>query len=184
MRIRFDVAAVDLAMARAYSYKYYLDGDTAGVSLVGVTVSENSDGSFSFVAPLPSSILKPTTTVNGVVTPVKSHTIQVSVSNNIGESAKSATITVNTDSPLPAPVNLKLEDTLKVPTVVGTNTAQSVISPVPDHQVQSVISPQLDSNQTPVGSDQKPNPYPVRVPNQVPNQPSPIPSSYPNPNPI
>ena len=169
MKIRFDVAAVNLAMARAYSYEYYLDNDTNGVSLTGVVVSENSDGSFSCVAPLPTSILKPTTTVNGVVTAVKSHTIQVAVSNNVGKSSKSSTLTVDTDGPLPAPVNLRLEDTLKVPTVVAPS--------VTPHSLTSVSGSNAGTGQTLTGQE------PSGVNPSGVNPPSQIPSSYPNPNP-
>ena len=113
MKLQFDVAGADITSVRAFSYKYYLDGHTVGSPLVGVTVEEH-DGYFTCTAPIPPEALALKSEPNE--TPlVKNHTLELTVTDNAGESAKSEKLTVEAESVLPAPSNLRLHGVLKSP---------------------------------------------------------------------
>lgn len=124
MKMQFDIAGTDLNTVRSYSYKYYLDGNTVGSPLHGVTVEEH-DGYFTGTVEIPSEAMAtPELTVNGTTVPAKTHILQISVLDVNGESVKSSSFTVEAVKVLPAPMNLRVSNNLKVPPVKVQEKAQ------------------------------------------------------------
>lgn len=77
-RIEWDQAAVDLATAQAYTYRYYADGATTGTAFSGVTCSGTA-------SPFVCRVNFPAFTPG-------SHSLTLTAANAAGESAQSAAI--------------------------------------------------------------------------------------------
>lgn len=121
MKLQFDVAGLDLASVRSYSYKYFLDGNTVGSSLPVLSVEENQKH-FTVTANVPPEAIDSPVMVNGVLVPPKTHTLELSVIDAAGESVKSTSFTVEAVGVLPAPVNLRLLGVVVPPPVLPSTT--------------------------------------------------------------
>jgi hypothetical protein len=92
----FDQAAPDLATARAYTYRVYVDAATAGQVVTGVTcVAGPSTGVQTCTMPFPA------------FTP-GTHAVTLTAANQAGESAKSAAFTFTLVAVPGAPANIRI----------------------------------------------------------------------------
>lgn len=90
----WDIAAPDLATARGYVYKYYLDGATQGSLFANVTCSGTT-------APFTCQAKSPTFS-NG------SHTLTITASSSLGESAQSVPFGFVFGYPPSVPSNIRV----------------------------------------------------------------------------
>jgi hypothetical protein len=131
MKLQFDVAGTDLASVRNYSYTYYLDGSDKGSPLQGVSVDQNG-AYFTCTVQLPPEAIAELNVKDGKTTDVKTHTLEITVNDGTGESAKSEAFTIDTVKQLPEPVNLRLAgQVVAPPKIVAVPAPPSNVGTVP-----------------------------------------------------
>jgi hypothetical protein len=96
-KIAWDQQAPDLASAQAYTYKYYPDGATTGITFTGVTCTS---------AGTPAVI---TCRANFPAFTPGAHTLTITATNAAGESPKSATFKFDLVVVPTAPTNIRTE---------------------------------------------------------------------------
>lgn len=94
-KVAIDQAAPDVKSAGLYTYKYYADGSTTGVTVTGVTCTGT-------ISPFTCTFSIPAFTPGN-------HSITVTASNEVGESPKSLPLTFTFVVVPATPVNLRLQ---------------------------------------------------------------------------
>jgi hypothetical protein len=140
MKLQFDVAGTDLQSVRNYSYTYYLDGSDKGSPLQGVSVDQNG-AYFTCTVQVPPEAIAELNVKDGKTTDVKTHTLEITVNDGTGESAKSEAFTIDTVKQLPEPVNLRLSGQVVAPPKIVAPTNFEVVPPTPNPVTATPFTP-------------------------------------------